>query len=58
MKDNACKDVKDIEPYIQIETFNNGSLSLKKQTNERNIFTYLIDVNWEQCTHIYCRIYI
>lgn len=35
MKDKACKDVKDIEPYIQIERFNNGSLLLKKkQTKE------------------------
>lgn len=32
MKDNSCKDVKDIEPYIQID---NGSFSLKKkQTKE------------------------
>lgn len=55
MKDNSCKDVKDIEPYIQID---NGSFSLKKKTNERNTFTYLIDVNWEQCTRIYCQILI
>lgn len=55
MKDNSCKDVKDIEPYIQID---NGSFSLKKKTNERNTFTYLIDVNWEQCTHKYCQILI
>lgn len=55
MKDNSCKDVKDIEPYIQID---NGSFSFKKKTNERNTFTYLIDVNWEQCTHIYCQILI
>lgn len=30
----------------------------KKKTNERNTFTYLIDVNWEQCTHKYCQILI
>lgn len=30
----------------------------KKKTNERNTFTYLIDVNWEQCTRIYCQILI
>lgn len=42
MKDNSCKDVKDIEPYIQID---NGSFSFKKK-NKRKKHFYIF--NWCQ----------